>query len=174
MYISCHKKFINGSTCILTFALSPYPLLKTLNDIVEAILKTRNIQNSLSSEVKSNPSTDISMLSSAFSTAVLRANLCSSRAKLCEWFGSRENFLEFYRHTSPVHSGSSGSSASDNSINNNSRKQFCDFSMIETVSAVSVRMVALLIMELARNRFVVHCLSVRLMYMCSECALDLI
>lgn len=165
--------------------------MNTVKDIVDAILKTRN-QTSHSIEVDPYSSTDISTPFSSFSRAVLRANHWSSVARLCESFGCRENLMEFYWHNSPVYQEESiacndsnsnkdnidnDSDNDNNNSNNNSRKQFCDFSLLGTISMVSVKMVALLIMELARNRWVegfLHILSILLYHvtLCHEILLS--
>lgn len=161
VYIAFHQQFINNTTCILTLALTPYPLLTTLNDIVDTMLRSR-VQSSVSRGIESCSSTDISFIPSVVASVGLKSNCRSSEARLFEWCGCRENFLEYYVPTAPVHLGNFvPNSDGDRTIcsgknckysTNNSRKQFCDFSLLEAVSMVSVKMFACCVMELARNR----------------------
>jgi hypothetical protein len=143
LYMSLHQTIISSTKRIVTVALTPYPLVAALDDIIEAVLKTRKQQHRIDVP-ESRSSAAFSFQPSFFTSSVILANFVSSRAKLLEQYGHRENFFEFYSN-----SAAGKSSASYN----NSRKQFCDFAFMDILSTVSVKMIALIMMELCRNRW---------------------
>ena len=147
LYIGSQQTFLTSTKCVLTVAISPYPLLEALNDIIDNMSKLHEL----------NPNGDESVLSaelvvksSEVLASALQRNNESSMSILVEYWGYRENFLEYY--ASGHHLNSAAIVESDVFKNINSRMHFCDFSLVSVLMTVSIKVLALIIVELCRNR----------------------
>lgn len=150
LYISIHQTVISSTSRILTIVITPYPMIKTLEQVTDAFVKLQITPQG--SELEQVSPAEVLILPSAASLTSMRMNFLSSKSSVLEELGYRENFVEFYRSFSPDASGSS--LEANKEVRDYCRRVFCDFSFMDVLASVSVKTVVLLMLEIGRNRCV--------------------